>query len=127
MRVHASLVFLGFFLSIATQAAAPVEERGSQHQPVNATVPVSQMPAVQAPAPVPLPQAGDMHYQIQILQDEIRTLRGMVEEMNYEVTQLKARQMDDYMDLDRRLSAAAVVGAKNPAQSTRPVTVSAST
>jgi tol-pal system protein YbgF len=124
MRVHASLVFLGLFLSIATQAAAPVEERGSQSQPVNTTVSVPQVPA---PAPIPLPQSGDVHYQIQVLQDEIRTLRGMVEEMNYEVTQLKARQMDDYMDLDRRLSAAATGGAKNPAQPTRPVTVGAST
>ncbi len=129
MRVHASLVFLGFFLSIATQAAAPVEERSRQHQPVNTTVPVPQtpvpqIPEVQAPAPIPLPQAGDVHYQIQVLQDEVRTLRGMVEELNYEVTQLKARQMDDYMDLDRRLSAAAVGGAAQPS---RPVTAGAST
>jgi tol-pal system protein YbgF len=127
MRVHANLVFLGLFLSIAAQAAAPVEERGSQHQPVNTSVPVPQTPAVQAPAPIPLPQSGDVHYQIQILQDEIRTLRGMVEELNYEVTQLKARQMDDYMDLDRRLSAAATGGSSNPVQSSNAVRVGAST
>ncbi|HEB28111.1 MAG TPA: hypothetical protein ENI05_10115, partial [Porticoccus sp.] len=127
MRVHANLVFFGLFLSIAAQAAAPVEERSSQHQPVNTSLPVLQTPAVQAPAPIPLPQGGDVHYQIQILQDEIRTLRGMVEELNYEVTQLKSRQMDDYMDLDRRLNTAATGGSSNPVQSSNTVRVGAST
>ena len=32
-------------------------------------------------------------------------LRGMVEELNYELQQIKQRQMDDYLDIDRRLSA----------------------
>ena len=33
-------------------------------------------------------------------------LRGLVEQLSNEVQQLKQRQMDDYMDLDRRLSSA---------------------
>lgn len=128
MRVHASLVFLGLFVSITAQAAAPVEERGSQqNQPVN-TLPVHQSaPMPQASAPIPLPQGGDVHYQVQLLQDEIRTLRGMVEELNYEVTQLKARQMDDYMNLDRRLSSTVTGSSSNPAQPSNTVRVGAST
>lgn len=118
MRVRANLVFLGLFLSIAAQAAAPVEERGrQQNQSVN-TLPVQQAASMpQASTPIPLSQGGDVHYQVQLLQDEIRTLRGMVEELNYEVTQLKTRQMDDYMDLDRRLSSAVIGGFSKPVQS----------
>jgi tol-pal system protein YbgF len=122
MRVYANLVFLGLFLSIAAQAAAPVEERESQ--PVNVQQPA---PMPQTPTPTPLSQAGDVHYQVQLLQDEVRTLRGMVEELNYEVTQLKSRQMDDYMNLDRRLSTAATGGSSNPVKSSKAVSVVAST
>ena len=49
--------------------------------------------------------AGDSYYQAQVLQEEVRMLRGLVEELSYELQQVKQRQMDDYLDLDRRLSA----------------------
>ncbi len=49
--------------------------------------------------------AGDSYYQSQVLQEEVQMLRGMVEELTYELQQVKQRQMDDYLDLDRRLSA----------------------
>ena len=39
---------------------------------------------------------GDRYYQMQVLQEEVQMLRGMVEELNYELQQLKQRQMDDY-------------------------------
>lgn len=51
--------------------------------------------------------AGDRYYQMQVLQQEVQMLRGMVEELNHELQQLKQRQMDDYLDIDRRLSAIA--------------------
>jgi tol-pal system protein YbgF len=49
--------------------------------------------------------SGDRYYQMQILQEEVQMLRGMIEELNYELQQIKQRQMDDYLDIDRRLSA----------------------
>ena len=49
--------------------------------------------------------AGNSYYQSQVLQEEVQMLRGMVEELTYELQQVKQRQMDDYLDLDRRLSA----------------------
>ena len=49
--------------------------------------------------------AGNSYYQSQVLQEEVQVLRGMVEELAYELQQVKQRQMDDYLDLDRRLSA----------------------
>ena len=51
--------------------------------------------------------AGNIYNQLQIMQEEIRDLRGMVEELNYELQRLKQRQIDDYQDLDSRMSSGA--------------------
>ncbi|MEJ2383272.1 MAG: tol-pal system protein YbgF [Xanthomonadales bacterium] len=42
--------------------------------------------------------------QVQEMQDEVRTLRGMLEEQTRELENLKRRQRDQYLDLDQRLS-----------------------
>jgi tol-pal system protein YbgF len=47
----------------------------------------------------------DLVIQIQQLQDEVRTLRGMVEEQGYQLESLSNRQRDQYLDLDQRLNA----------------------
>lgn len=61
-------------------------------------------PAVVRQGPTPQQrQQSEQYYQMQILQDEVRTLRGMFEEVNYQLQQIKQRQMDDYLDLDRRI------------------------
>ena len=43
-------------------------------------------------------------YQIQLLQQEIQELRGLVEEQAYELKRLKQQRLDDYLDLDKRVS-----------------------
>jgi tol-pal system protein YbgF len=61
--------------------------------------------------------------QMQELQDEVRTLRGMLEDQSRELENLKRRQRDQYLDLDQRLSdtrnAQPVLGASSG--STQPV------
>jgi tol-pal system protein YbgF len=52
----------------------------------------------------PTAAVGDSYYQSQMLQNEVRELRGMVEQLSYELQRVKQRQMDDYLDIDRRLS-----------------------
>jgi tol-pal system protein YbgF len=42
--------------------------------------------------------------QVQELQDEVRMLRGRLEEQNTELENLKRRQRDQYLDLDQRIS-----------------------
>ncbi|MEZ7860692.1 MAG: YbgF trimerization domain-containing protein [Porticoccaceae bacterium] len=49
----------------------------------------------------------DVYDRSQALLEEVRLLRGMVEELNYELSQVKQRQMDDYLNIDRRLSGLA--------------------
>ncbi len=46
----------------------------------------------------------DLVVQVQELQDEVRQLRGQIEEQNREIENLKRRQRDQYLDLDQRIS-----------------------
>tara|TARA_R110001592_G_scaffold362635_1_gene677503 strand:+ start:78671 stop:79453 length:783 start_codon:yes stop_codon:yes gene_type:complete len=99
MSTSVYATFFGLFFTVSAFAAVPVSEIGGQTQQ-SVTVASPQTPAV-----APEISRGDVHYQVQLLQDEVRMLRGMMEELDNEIRQLKKRQMDDYMDLDRRLSS----------------------
>lgn len=61
--------------------------------------------------------SGGMFYQLQLLQEEIRQLRGMLEEQSYQIRQLQKRQSENYSDLDGRLSALAKSFSLAPAVS----------
>jgi len=52
----------------------------------------------------------DLVIQVQQLQDEVRMLRGMLEEQTMELENLSNRQRDQYLDLDQRITA-----LRNPA------------
>lgn len=80
-------------LTPLAMAAAPVEDL-SARQTVGATQ--------GAPAPASTPM-GDLYYQLQVLQEEVRELRGAVDEQANELRRLRQQQMDDYQDLDRRI------------------------
>lgn len=56
---------------------------------------------VNAPPPLSSPNTA---YQIQQLQQEISELRGLVEEQAFQLKRLKQQRLDDYLDLDKRLS-----------------------
>ena len=45
----------------------------------------------------------ESQYQLQLLQQEVMTLRGQIEELRYELQRGKAIQEDRYLELDRRL------------------------
>ncbi len=47
----------------------------------------------------------DLVYQVQQLQDEVRMLRGMLEDQGIQLENLSNRQRDQYLDLDQRLTA----------------------
>jgi tol-pal system protein YbgF len=64
---------------------------------------------------------GEIYLQLQQLRQEMMTLRGMVEEQQHQISQLKQQGLDRYIDLDRRLgslttgAAGAVVGSASAA------------
>lgn len=57
-----------------------------------------------APATGGSTAAGELFYQLQLLQQEVMELRGQVEEQAYQIRQLKEQSLERYLDLDRRLS-----------------------
>ena len=64
--------------------------------------------------PSPADGLASRRYDImQNLQEEVRMLRGLVEELTYELQQVKQRQLDDYLDLDRRLGVGRQVDESN--------------
>ncbi len=80
-------------LTAATFVSAQVEV-------VDRKIPV----ASGGPAPAPTNNAAELHYQLQVLQQEVLQLRGLVEQQSFQIKKLKQQRLDDYLDLDRRLS-----------------------
>ena len=75
--------------------------------PPAVTRPATTAPAVQ-PAVQPVAsqpnQTAEMFYQLQTLQQEVMELRGLVEEHQQSIRQLKQQRLDDYKSLDRRIA-----------------------
>jgi tol-pal system protein YbgF len=46
-----------------------------------------------------------LFYQLQVLQQEVQELRGLVEEQNHQLARLARDQQEQYLDLDRRMQA----------------------
>lgn len=109
--------FVGFMLmpvfSLAMAAGAPVEELGAGNAPVPGYSSASsgRPAAVQAPANQALT---DLHFELQSMREEVRELRGIIEEQGNELQQLRQRQLDDYQDLDSRISGGGSAAPSRP-------------
>lgn len=78
-------------------------------QPANSSMPPPLTPVMaregsDSARPAPANQTVEMYFQLQTLQQEVQELRGIVEEQGHELKRLKQQRMDDYLDLDRRIS-----------------------
>lgn len=47
---------------------------------------------------------GELYYQLQLLQQQVMELRGLVEEQGNQLRKLQQQRLDDYINLDRRVS-----------------------
>jgi tol-pal system protein YbgF len=56
------------------------------------------------PPPPAADNVGGLFNQVQQLQQEVMRLNGVVEELSYEVRQLKEQSLERYLDIDRRLT-----------------------
>ena len=56
------------------------------------------------PAAVNNRQLSELFYQMQVLQQEVQELRGLVEEQAYQLNRLARDQQEQYIDLDRRVA-----------------------
>jgi len=95
----------GFILLIAPAAFAQVEvvEPGAPEAAYGATAQSVQSGRGQAQGASSA--SGELFYQLQLLQDEVMKLRGIVEEQGEQLRQLKQQRLDDYISLDKRISA----------------------
>ena len=92
----------------AAQAAAPVEEAGSLRSADSANS--AQQAAAADAAPAENPDADHagisrLYYQMQLLEDEVRRLQGLVEEQDHRIERLVREQRERYVELDQRLLA----------------------
>jgi tol-pal system protein YbgF len=103
-----------FHLGLGLILAAPVWAQVEVMEPDIGAAPVYRpAPAPSAPAVAPRSTPGvgqgsgssELFYQLQLLQDEVMKLRGVVEEQGEELRQLKQQRLDDYISLDRRIGA----------------------
>lgn len=58
-----------------------------------------------AVAAAPISRNSELVLIVQQLQDEVRALRGQVEEQGYRLKQMERQQLDRYRDLDRRIGS----------------------
>lgn len=67
------------------------------------------------PAPPPADNIGGMFNQVQQLQQEVMRLNGVVEQLTFELNQLKEQSLERYIDLDQRLAAGGGTGTGSTA------------
>ena len=120
---------LGLFgiLPYGAMAAVPVEE--SFAEPIGSPVGPRNDPALPSGATGQQSETrrlSELFYQLQVLQEELQQLRGMVEQQAHQIRRMERDQQDRYMDLDRRLTQGAASRAPaRPSPSVPPAQVSA--
>ena len=98
-------------LTVAVVLAAPALSQVEVVEPGGATTaPVFGAPAQtrrtqSQPAQAAASGSGELFYQLQLLQDEVMKLRGIVEEQGEQLRQLRQQRLDDYISLDKRIGA----------------------
>jgi tol-pal system protein YbgF len=80
------------------------QERLQQQDEAQLFVPLPEPAAVVEDPASQGSNAGELYYQLQLMQQEVMELRGLVEELAYELRQLKQQSLERYVDIDRRLS-----------------------
>ena len=111
---HILPAFAAALLALPAYAQVEVMEPGGYSSPRQQT------PYSRGAAPAPT-QSGDadLYNQVLQLQDEVLKLNGLVEEQGEQIRQLKQQRLDDYISLDKRLTALGA-GAPAPASAAAP-------
>ena len=95
--------------ALAGLAALALAAAGAEAQVQRAPANPSQPPAGTDAA-----RLGELYYRLQVLQQEVQELRGLIEEQAYQMERLSRQQQEHYIDLDRRLMALRGTGEDAP-------------
>ena len=101
MKGFRSVAFVCLLSPLAALAQAPIID-GSSGGGVSPRQPVTPAPATSGGR---LSMEGQLMQQLDQLQQEVSMLRGLLEEQEHRLKQLEQTQLDQYEDLDRRLSS----------------------
>ncbi|WP_101757347.1 tol-pal system protein YbgF [Oceanicoccus sp. KOV_DT_Chl] len=117
LALSAAFVFLVSAFSSVSIAQAPIVD-ASIDSSSRSQVGAAASPPAQANTGADTAQAsgssqGEIFYQLQLLQQEVMQLRGIVEEQSYLLKQVKEQNMERYIDLDRRVGELTAGGAQN--------------
>ena len=86
----------------AAVAQVPVKESAPVHETAVTRTPVTPTAVAQTADAARL---GELFHRLQILQQEVQELRGLVEEQAFQLERLTRQQQQQYIDLDQRLMA----------------------
>ncbi len=104
----AIILSAGLSTDLGAQTLAPVSDLSSpaQKSPASLQQPSVELTGFNPPeklaSAVPVIQS-DAFSELQLLRAEVQELRGLVETLNFRLQQVKQQQLDDYLDLDRRI------------------------
>ena len=100
-------VFFSFLLSLSFPAAAsqaPIQVETISEDRVSVPLVTEEPSEMILSEETEAPRSmGEIQYQMQLLQQEMMALRGLVEQLSYDVQRHRGIQDDRYLELDRRL------------------------
>ena len=110
----AMFVFAGLSASLSLAAVPVVESRSSDEAAGIAAGNPVPSPSTQPSSTTGAPAGADqgsrlttLYYQIQLMQEELRQLRGQLEEQQFVIDRLRRDQREQYLDLDGRVASLA--------------------
>ena len=102
--IRPTLIALALSLPTLAVAAIPITDRTAYDQTYAGTDQGVNGTATGGGASASLSAQGQLFMQLQQMQEEIATLRGLLEEQQHEIRQLRQENLERYQTLDSRLS-----------------------
>ena len=102
--IRPTLIALALSLPTLAVAAIPITDRSAYDQTYAGTDQGMNGSATGGGASAPLSAQSQLFMQLQQMQEEIALLRGMLEEQQHEIRQLRQENLERYQTLDSRLS-----------------------
>lgn len=105
--IRPTLIALALSLPTAALAAIPVTDRSNAYEHYADTNQGMHGAATGSGAAAPLSAQAQLFMQLQQMQEEITKLRGLLEEQQHELRQLRQENLERYQTLDNRINAGA--------------------
>ena len=116
--IRLTLIALALSLPTLATAAIPITDRSAYDQTYAGNAQGMNGTATGGGAAAPLSAQGQLFMQLQQMQQEIATLRGLLEEQQHELRQLRQENLERYQTLDSRLQEGVAAQASSSTKAT---------